>query len=1226
MRSLHLAITVSLLVILLTGSALFAQTATGEVNGTISDSTGALIPEVKVTITNQGTKTSNSTTSNNNGYYLFINLQPGTYVLVMEKQGFKRAETGPFELAVNQTITQPVQLAVGTVNETIEVRAEAPLLQLSSSELGTVIPQRAVNDLPLNGRNFTQLLTLTPGATPVSTAQGSGISVQDAAISGIPGSSFSKPSVQGQPNRSTLYYLDGIINTDLRGPVYGVLPIIDTIDEFKVQSHNDKVEFGGAVGGVVSVVSKSGTNQYHGSAWEFLRNNAFDARNPFTDVSTNPVTKITTPHGPAVLRQHEFGASIGGPIIKNKTFFYAGYEGWRFIKPTQNTAYVPTAAELNGDFTNTPNAHQIFNPYSTVQSGSNFTRTAFKCDASGNPLPVNSANVQTGVGTNCNKLPAALISPVMQNYLKAFLLAPNAQLGPTINFIDPRSQVDNADTWTVRVDHTFRAADTVFFRFTQMLVSDVNHVVGTIESQTSNYHANDFGGGWVHTFRPNLILDVTAGALRKPYVFNQANGTAQLQTMKQLGLNVDQFDGMVATLSGPWLTNEIGNRGNSIRSNPDWSATSNLDWLKGNHDFRFGGGYVWVARDQINTFQTFGFGAGITGSGSATNNNGLSLASALLGLPTSGSGELPTTGEVNFSLASWSLYASDQWKILPRLTLHIGLRWDFLTQPTMQNDRLSNGLDLFHQHWLIGATTLPPACSQAGNANGCIPDSFFTPCPSPNPSNIPCNALIAENGNVIAAGSKNFMAPPRYNNYGPRAGFAWEPLRRTVVRGGIGLFWDTLSARSQYAQNDIEGQRWPWISGFTATAPNSTQGPNNNNILPALFTPITSLAGGTTTTIPANPWNQTGNANQPDWQNPWSLQYNLEIQRELGQSTVVSVAYVGSRDGHLSYVGKANAVPQPLNTIPAGTCPGDPTGNCLKLVPWMSAGTTYNTSIGYGNYNSLQTRFQRNFNNGLMTLVSYTWSKSLDNSDGFFGVENGAGQNGSAIQNFFNPIGNYGPSGYDIPHFLSWYTVYEMPFGHGKRWMQSGPLSWFFGNWQTNYIFQARSGQPFNLNVGGDPAGISGINAIGGVTGYSRPNQIADPFTPGPVAANPDPACHSTISQGGKAADAVYTAASWFNPCAFTSPVGSFGDVGRNSLRSSHVTTLDLSLAKNIPIGERRNLQLRFEAFNVLNIQNYAAPSSTSVGTGGVNNTSVGQITGIVGNPRQMQFGARFTF
>src|SRR5260370_2208850 len=314
MRPSRLA-TVSLLVVLtLTGSLVFAQNATGGVNGTILDATGAVVAGASVTISKQGTKISNNTTSNGSGYYLFINLPPGGYFLSVEKRGFKKSTTESFSLEVNQTITQPTHMVVGAIGETVEVKAEAPLLKLSSSELGTVIPQRAVNDLPLNGRNFTQLRTLTPGATPVSTAQGSGISVQDAAISGIPASSFSKPSVQGQPNRSSLYFLDGIINTDLRGPVYGVLPIVDTIDEFKVQSHNDKAEFGGAMGGVVSVASKSGTNQFHGSAWEFFRNNAFDARNPFTDFNKNPVTGALTAHGPAVLRQNQFGAALGGSV------------------------------------------------------------------------------------------------------------------------------------------------------------------------------------------------------------------------------------------------------------------------------------------------------------------------------------------------------------------------------------------------------------------------------------------------------------------------------------------------------------------------------------------------------------------------------------------------------------------------------------------------------------------------------------------------------------------------------------------------------------------------------------------------------------------------------------------------------------------------------------------------------------------------------------------------
>ncbi len=1196
MRSSYVTAISLVIVLLLSVSSLSAQTATAEVNGTVADSTGAMVSGATVMITNQGTKIGNKTTSNGSGYFIFINLQPGPYVLTVEKQGFKKVETKPFDLAVNQTLTQPVILGVGETNEVVEVTAQAPMLQVSSSELGTVIPQRAVTDLPLNGRNFTQLLTLTPGATPVSTAQGSSVGVQDAGISAIPSSTFSKPAVHGQVNRSTLYFLDGIINTDLRGPVYGVLPIIDTIEEFKVQSHNDKAEYGGVLGGVVNVVSKSGTNAFHGSGWEFLRNNVFDARDGFKDVRLNPATGLNVPVEAAPFHQNEYGATFGGPIIKNRTFFFVGYEGWRYSKPTQNMALIPTAAELNGDFTLTSGGNkQIFNPYSTFKSGNKFFRNPFRCDASGNPLPTNASGQQAQTGTPCLKLPQSLINPVMQGFLQAYLLAPNAVAPNGDNFIETRPLIDNSNSWMARIDHRFRESDNIYFRFTQMLVHHLDHVQGTVEEQPSDYHANNFGGGWVHTFSPHLIMDVSAGALRKPYVFNQAKSTIGIDKMKSLGLSVDQFNGMVATLASPWFGNEIGNRGDSLRRNPDWSATGNVDWLRGKHDFRFGGQYVWVARDQINTFQTFGFSGALTGCpsspcpGAPVGSGGLSLASALLGFPTSSSGELPAGGEVNFHLATWSLYGEDQWKILPTLTLNLGLRWDFTTQPTIANSRLSNGLDLFNQQWLIGASSLVP-CSQAGNANGCVPDAFFTACPTPNPSNIPCNSQISLNSHVVAQGSKNFMSPATYNNYGPRFGFAWQPRRNWVVRGGIGMYWDTVSARSQYAQNDIEAAQWPWVRAFSG-APNSSGSAGAPGVP---LVPITGAAGNLTAPVPISPWNslQSTFFDDPRYQDPWSEQWNLAVEKQLSPSTLISVGYVGSRNGHMAYTGNANAAPVASASNTAAV-------DNLRAIPWMQPGLHYTQSIGYGNYNSLQVKFHRNLSRGVMTLISYTWSKSLDTSSGYFGVENGAGQNGSSVQNYFDPRSNYSVSGFDVPHFLSWYTVWELPFGRGQRWLQSGPASWFLGNLQINAIFQARSGQPFNLNTtGGDVANISGLN-FGAISGYARPNLVGNPI-PGNQNAN-----------------------QWFDPTAFAVPSGGFGNFGRNSLRSSHVVNMDVSLFKNIHLTETKQLQLRAEGFNVFNIQNLAAPTGNAATIGNLN---AGKISSIVGNARQLQFGARIIF
>src|SRR2546421_3923173 len=366
-----------------------AQTASGEVNGTVTDKSGGFVAGAAIRLTNQATKIADRVTTNSDGYFLFINVKPGTYVLGVEAKGFKSTQISSLDGGVNQTATQAVRLEVGAITERVVVNAEAAMLEGSTSDLGTVIEEKAVNDLPLNGRNFTQLLTLTPGVTPVSTAQNKSIGCCEGNV-GIPGSGFSDASFHGQENRSKLYFFDGIINTNIRGPNYIVIPNIDAIQEFKVVGHDAKAEYGGATGGVVNMVSKSGGNDLHGSAFEFVRNDAFDARSSF-DVCTTARCPAgqTVPKKPLPFRQNQFGGFVSGKIFKNRTFFSGGYDGWRYSQASLGLAYVPTAAEVNGDFTNTPFRRQIYNPYSTRQVGANVVRDAFRCDASGNPLPVN---------------------------------------------------------------------------------------------------------------------------------------------------------------------------------------------------------------------------------------------------------------------------------------------------------------------------------------------------------------------------------------------------------------------------------------------------------------------------------------------------------------------------------------------------------------------------------------------------------------------------------------------------------------------------------------------------------------------------------------------------------------------------------------------------------------------------------------------------------------------
>src|SRR5438034_32437 len=379
---MRLAKTAAILFVVLSVAAAAgrAQTASGEVNGTVTDKSGGLVAGATVKLTNQATKIEDWITTNSAGYFVFINVKPGSYVLGAEAKGFKTTQISAFDVGVNQTVTQTIRLEVGAVNEHIVVNAEAVMLEGSSSELGTVISERAVNDLPLNGRNFTQLLTLTPGATPVSTAQNKSIGCCEGNV-GIPGSGFADPSFHGQENRSKLYFYDGIINTNIRGPTYIVIPNIDSIQEFKVVGQDAKAEFGGAMGGVMNMVSKSGGNTFHGSGFEYVRNDAFDARNSF-DVCTTARCGTATgvPKKPLPFRQNQFGGVVSGPIIRNRTFFEFSYDGWRYSQPALALSYVPTAAEVNGDFTNTPFRQQIFNPYSTRQVGSSFVRDPFRCD------------------------------------------------------------------------------------------------------------------------------------------------------------------------------------------------------------------------------------------------------------------------------------------------------------------------------------------------------------------------------------------------------------------------------------------------------------------------------------------------------------------------------------------------------------------------------------------------------------------------------------------------------------------------------------------------------------------------------------------------------------------------------------------------------------------------------------------------------------------------------
>ncbi len=1143
------------------GSTLVAQTSFGSVNGTVTDPSGGVIPGAAVTLTNQQTNIKMEAVTNDDGVFRIVNVRPGPYSLSIGLVGFKTAVIQQVDVAVNDSIVKNITLEVGEISETVQVVGGADLIQASSAELGNVIEERVIKDLPLNGRNFTQLLILTPGVNPVSTAQGSQSSMNFGAAegnTGIPSSTLANASVQGQQNRSKVYYVDGIINTSVRGGTYVVLPDVDSIQEFKVQSHNDKAEYGGVTGGVVNMTSKSGTNSFHGTAYEFVRNDVFDARNPQGDRDRED---------PLPFRQNQFGANVGGPIFKDKSFFYAAYDGWQYRDATNIKAYVPTETELNGDFSQHFQKRNIFNPYTTrVENGKTIR----------DPFPN-------------NIIPATMISPMMQGFLKAYMYKANATAtkdDPTNMRID-RARKNSSHGLQVRVDHHFSQNDNAFFRWNEQRVSTFNPQ-GDVGSKTPDATNRNFGGGYLHSFSPSLIMEVRGGVATQPTEDAPLEHPSGVAPQEQLNFPaLDKYAGYVVTLSDtPW-SGQYGQQGPRPRGNPNWNIASDLTWLRGNHNFKTGFQYVHIARLQKNNFGELLFNSVPTKDPANTGATGDSVAAALLGIPSQMRAYVPDLGFIDFGTATASAYFQDEWKMTPNLALTLGLRYDYVTLATSGDPRsLQSGPDMATGLYWLALAEMPPVC-----------DGVHYPCLPTPLADIPNNQFIK-----LTGGTSNLL-PAIKDNWGPRIGIAWQINSKTALRTGYSLLYDALPSRSQYAQHQYESWGWPQVSGFDTGGINQTYNTTT-------FQKVESLADLPASKPRPDPWSPaSAYFNDPDRKDAYSHQWHVEIQREITRNLMFSAAYVGSENRRLEYAGNAGA-----SLVPGFDAPGTPvSATNLKWTaaqvnahrPWphiIGTNWTYQDDTGWSNFHSLQGKVQRRFANGISTLVSYTWQKSLDVSSGFANAERGIGN--SHIQNYHDQEMNKAVSGYDIPHLLTWGTVAELPFGKGKRFLSEGIASAIFGNWQMNWMMMARSGQPITIETSGDLANI-------GSTGtYMRPDRVD--------GVDPIPAKQWDFEWINRAAFDIYLPGL---PKVAANQINRFGNAGRGILRADGVVNVDFGLQKNIIVGEGRQLELQAQAFNVFNHIDLGNP-----GTNWSNAATFGRITGISHGPRQLQFGLRFKY
>ena len=1285
--------------LLLSSSYSRSQTTTAEVTGVVVDTAGRSIEAALVKVISQATNVVAQQQTNADGTFTIINLLPGKYVLAVEKSGFKTITLPAFALDVNQNLTEKLTMEVGSTQETVIVTGEAMQLQSSSAELGTTIDPQMVAALPMNGRNFTETEIDQPGVTPISTAQSSGVGSSDGSMIGIPGTVTYKVSINGQVNRSTEYFLDGIINSDFRISAYAYLPIEDTIDEFKIQSHNSDAEWGGVLGGVVNLATKGGTNNFHGSAWEYARSQIFDARNPFTgfcnaaqcpalaaqlEGQANAAAILsTTPVSPLGYSQNEFGGTFGGPVIKNKTFFFAGYEGWRYSKPSNSFTVTPSSQELTGDFSGevTPELIGTVNSsktgitpnqlYNTFAESGNSSAIPFYCEGPATPgqtqTPDPLANPgyafgQKGYGVQarqtgdvpCNVLPpglidskvAALITAYTSAQAKACAFNPNFATNVD-NCLDSRLSTDNSENYNVRIDEHLGNKDTLFGRASMFWDTDTGIVAGTTSISPTIYHAWNYGGGWDHAFTQDLILDIHGGYNSKPYQINPTN-SAGFTPETSAGLS-----GLTATQGlylSPSSYPNMGNIGPELRGNPMANVAASLSWIHGKHNIKTGVEYLYEQRFQSNLYSQFSYSTSQTcptnssGNFACSGAEGNALASALLDVPSSYTADLPKFDLVHLLVQSWGFYLQDEWHVRSNLTLNLGLRYDF--DPAVQNiandGQTFSALDLPDHEYIIQGT--------ASNS------AYSTGCSSPAvPPCVPGGVSAVPDNSAIVFSSSQPVARSIKDNLGPRLGVAYQFTPKMVLRIGYGIYFDTMSARSQWVQNTLQGSLWPFTTGVSYTfnnapigaTPSSTTFPICNSLASCGATTAgyssSSFEGAIGLSNPVvnpTPWANTSYTNDPRYSNPWSQQWQFNIERQIGPNSVASVAYVGSSTSRLDYTGKANEPVGPFceNTAQCSTPVTSAQAEQTEYLPFSATGWNYAESTGISNYNALQAQYHQRFSNGLTALVAYTWSKCLSTSNGWFNAENG--DLSDPVEDFFRPSLAYGICGFDTPQEFNVSGVYNLPFGKDRQWLTHGPLSWVVGNWDASGSFLLRSGQAFNpgwsgasgicsattttkcvptsiggiANTSSDPASLSVPGSS--YTGYSRPSVL--------------PGCNLHANQ---------SETEWYNPNCFVSPASpsvgpgyGFGDAAVGGLRTQKFDQVDFSLIKNVPIHESKELQLQFQGFNVFNHVVWSEPGATispsysSSAANGVSYGSAGVISSIASTPRELQLAAKFTF
>jgi len=1187
-------------VILVSIPSLHAQDATGRILGKVTDQSGALVPEVKVTVTNEGTQISSTTVTDSAGFYQVLSLPIGAYHVAIDKDGFREQVFEHQALQINQSLRLDAKLVVGQRSDIVDVSDQAASVETSSDTVGNTVAGETIQRAPLNGRNVLDLALLQPGVTETN---------GDSSAAG-------SYSIAGGRSDSVTFLLDGGLNNNLldNGVVFNPNP--DTIAEFHILESNYSAEYGRNGGGVISVVTKSGTNNWHGSAFEFLRNDDFNANSYFNIVNGLPRD---------VLKRNQYGATLGGPIRipgvvngKDRFFFFIGYQGQKLSQQQatgENTVYTP--AELNGDFSHAGSTGVDPNGpdpgVACFLSGLN--ENAF--DDNGNPLPDGSscgATPNTYFQSNPALAAQAIIDPTKidpttTEYIKLGLIPTN----PNGEADYQGSHTDNRNELTMKYDFLFTDKDRLSvtlggFRNPQLNPFQFATVPGTPNtSQVNSYYSN---AAYTHTFTPNILNEFR--------LFLQRNNDLQdkpgvkLPVATQLGIGIHQDDPQ-----GPpnlWFDNGFlvgfSEQGPTNLVDTTFGFSDALTYVHGKHNWKFGAGISAYRDNTIYDYYVngeFDYFAG----GAGTDN---SLADFVLGIP-SQYFQYPHAPS-NIRSKSYYGFAQDEWRVTRRLTLNLGARYEYNS----------------------------PKLDTQGRSFSLVPglqSTVFTGAPTGM-------VFPGDHGAPVGA---NF---PDRTNWAPRAGFAWDPRgdAKTSIRGGFGMFYDILKGEDNLQFNgqppffSSVGMNFPTyaINGPSTylTDPFGSAGvpdpfpshkpPSNLNFADAGFLPINS--GGSVYFV------------DPHLKTPITYQYNLSLQHELAASTTLEISYVGNISHGLTSLIDVN--PFVLGTtdrilnLGAGdsSCPDDSGNSTSFATGTCSFGSAPEfKNVSNAIYNSLQASLTRQLVDSKYIgrtyfTLAYTLGHSIDNASGF--------RQRNSTTPSYQPDLFRASSDQDVRNRITFSGGWDLPFDH--LW-DSGPRRLTRG-WSLFPIVTWRSGQPFDVfaNLGerftynaegpsgaGDPTNIHAnivgplntlnprkAQTINGLSGnyYFNPNSLSnaqcgdDTCTPGPGMFPTD--------------DQVVADPS----------LATYGSLPRNYFRGPDYVDFDLAFSKTTAITEHVHLELRAEFFNIFNHANFTNPGIInsgnglfSGGAGGTNPNSglFGQITSTF-DPRIIQLAGRISF